>query len=68
MKRNHKIVADGQRRAYDGNTEQVRAEVEAKYTEELKNAGFWRRRSLRRQMEREIQQRLEKTAPPGGLY
>ena len=68
MKRNNKIVADGRQRAYDGSIEQVRVEVEAKYAEELKNAGFWGRMRLRQQMEREIRQRMTKIAPPDGLY
>ena len=68
MDRKTRIVADGQKRAYDGNVEQVRAEVEAKYAEELRRAGVWKRMQLRRKMEKEIRERMKKIAPSDGLY
>ena len=63
-----RIVEDGQERAYDGSIEQVRAKVEAKYAEELKTAGMWKRMQIRRKMGKEIRERMEKIAPPDGLY
>ncbi len=63
-----RIVADGQERAHDGSIEQVRAEVEAKYAEELRKAGFWERIFLLRRIKRDIRERMKKIAPPDGLY
>ncbi len=68
MDRNTKIVADGQQRAYDDSIEQVRAETEAKYAEELKTAGMWKRMQIRRKMQREINERMKQIAPKSGLY
>ena len=68
MDRKSKIVADGQQRAYDGSIDQVRAEVEAKYAEELRNAGVLKRIQMRRKIEWDIRERMKKIAPPDGLY
>ncbi len=64
----NKIVADGRERAYDGSIQQVRAEIEAQYAEELRKAGFWKRILLQRRIEREIRDRMKEIAPPDGLY
>ena len=63
-----RIVADGQERAHDGSIEQVRAEVEVQYAEELSKAGFWERIFLLRRIKRDIRERMKRNAPPGGLY
>ena len=63
-----KIVADGQQRAYDANIQRVRAEVEAEYTDELKNARFWQAVLLQLTVEWAIQKRMKEIAPPDGLY
>ena len=68
MNKKTKIVEDGQKRAYDGSVDQVRAEVEAKYAEELKKVGVWKRILVRRRIEHEIRERMRKTAPRDGLY
>ena len=68
MDRKTKIIADGQKRAYDGSIDKVRAEVEAKYAGELKRASMWKRMQLRRKVEHEIRERMKKIAPPDGLY
>ena len=62
------IVADGHERANAANSDRIRAEVEAKYADGLKAAGYWARRRLRKRMEREIRQELAKLAQPGALY
>lgn len=62
------IVADGQRRSYNAYIAQVRAEVEAKRADELAAAGLWRRWQIRREIEREIEQRMAKLAPKDWLY
>jgi hypothetical protein len=62
------IVDDGYERAYDAHIKEVRVEVAAKYAEELKDAGFWRRIRLRRQMDGEIREKMEHFAPSDGLY
>ncbi len=68
MNKKIKIVEDGQKRAYDGSVDQVQAEVEAKYAEELKKAGVWKRILVRRRIEHEIRERMRKIAPRDGLY
>ena len=69
MDRKTTIVEDGWRRAYRGSTRRVRDEVEAKYAEELRKAGFWKRILLWQKIEREIRERMKKIAPPpDGLY
>ncbi len=68
MNKKIKIVEDGQKRAYDGSVDQVQAEVEAKYAEELKKAGVWKRILVRRRIEQEIRERMRKIAPRDGLY
>ena len=62
------IVAGGQQRAYDANIQRVRAEVEAEYTDELKNAGFWQAVLLQLTVEWETQKRMKEIAPSDGLY
>ncbi len=62
------IVADGQQRAYDANIQRVRAEVEAEYGNEMKNAGFWQAVLLQLTVEWETQKRMKKIAPSDGLY
>lgn len=62
------IVVDGQQRAYDAAFDRVYAEVEQEFAERLAGAGFWRRVLLRWQMSREFRRRMEKHAPPWGLY
>jgi hypothetical protein len=47
---------------------QIRAEVEREYAERLKSAGWLRRWRLQREMKREIKKRLDRIAPPSGLY
>ncbi len=68
MDRKNQIVNDGQRRAYDASINQVRAEVEAKYAEELKKADAWKTVQVRRKVEGEIKERMERMAPKSGLY
>ncbi len=62
------IVADGQQRAYDANIQRVRAEVEAEYDSEMKNAGLWQAVLLQLTVEWETQKRMKKIAPSDGLY
>ena len=68
MERKNRIVNDGQKRAFGGSINQVRAEVEAKYAEEMRRAGVWKRMWIRRKVEKEIRERMRRIAPPGGLY
>jgi hypothetical protein len=62
------IVADGWHRARSANASAIRAEVEREYAERLQSAGCFRRCLLRWEMRREIERRLERVAPPWGLY
>jgi hypothetical protein len=62
------FVADGCHRARSANVSAIRAEVEREYAERLQSAGFFRRWLLCREMRREIERRLDRVAPPWGLY
>ena len=63
-----RIVADGRARAHDANIDRIRAEVAAKYADELEKASFWELMFLRRRIKREVRKRLEEVAPGKGLY
>ena len=65
---NQPIIADGQARAYKANIARVRAEVEREFSDSLAKAGYWRRFLLRLRMTREVRRRMDKVAPPWGLY
>jgi hypothetical protein len=62
------FVHDGCYRARTARVSAIRAEVEREYAEQLQSAGFWERWRLRREMKQEIERRLERVAPPWGLY
>lgn len=62
------IVSDGHERACDAKEPQIRAEVLEEYAERLGEASFFKRIGLRREMEREVQRRLDLQAPPDALY
>ena len=62
------VVADGQERAHRAAEPKVREEVEREYAQRLAAAGWLRRLVLKRQMESEIEERLEKIAPHDALY
>jgi hypothetical protein len=62
------LVADGLDRARSANLGAIQAEVERAYAERLQSAGFFRGWLLRCEMRREIQRRLDRVAPPWGLY
>ena len=64
----HGFVADGCRRARAAIEPRVRADVEREFAGKLENASFLKRLRLRRQMEREIQRRVEAMAPSDALY
>lgn len=68
MRRETNIIADGRRRAQDGGARQVRAELAAKYAEELKAAGWWKRMRLRRILKTEFRKKMKELAPLDGLY
>ena len=62
------FVADGYERACGATIEKIRAAVAAEFAERLQTAGWWERCRLRYEMRREIKRRLERVAPPWGLY
>ena len=62
------FVHDGYYRARSANESAIRAEVEREYAERLQSAGLLERWRLRWEMERETERRLERVAPPWGLY
>jgi len=62
------IVAGGRERILAQVEDRIRAEVRSEYLGRLSKAGFWKRIRLRYEMWREIRQRIDEKAPPGGLY
>lgn len=62
------FVADGYERARAANEPFVRAEVEKEFADELRNASAVQLWSIRWRMQREIERRLERLAPPDALY
>ena len=66
--REEHFVADGYDRAVEASAPRIRAEVEAEYAGRLASANWYRRLLLRLEMRREIRRRLERVAPPWGLY
>ena len=67
-KYNRHFVADGCERAQAAALDEIRATVEREYAERLQSAGWFKRMLLYREMRREIKRRLDRTAPPWGLY
>jgi hypothetical protein len=72
MKRNRShaegVVADGNHRVRQAIEPQIRAAVEAEYAERWQAASLWRRFWLRREMNREVERRLELAAPSHAVY
>ena len=68
QQKNHGFVADGYRRAKRAAAEHIRPQVEQEYADRLQHATDDERTTLRREMEEEIKQRINKIAPPDALY
>jgi hypothetical protein len=62
------FVDDGCERARAASLDTIRAEVEREFSERLASAGWWERVRLSYEMRREIERRLDRVAPPWGLY
>jgi hypothetical protein len=62
------FVADGQSRARATIETQIRNAVETVYAERWQAASLWRRFWLRREMNREVERRLEEAAPSHAVY
>jgi len=62
------FVFDGYERARGASIDQVWAEVELEFAERWAAAGWFERLKLKREMQREIERRLDRVAPPWGLY
>lgn len=62
------FVADGCERAHDAIEPAIRAQVEQEYTDRLKAASPFQRYRLRRELNKEIQRRIDAQAPPDALY
>jgi hypothetical protein len=63
-----RFVEDGYERARIAAIDSIRAEVEREYAERLSGASWLKRWCLRLEMRREIERRLDRVAPPWGLY
>lgn len=62
------FVPDGYERARAAAVGSIRRQVEAEYAERLRYAGWLRRLLLRLEINREIERRLDRIAPPDALY
>jgi hypothetical protein len=62
------FVVDGYSRARAAIEPQIRAELEGEFAARLEAANGWQRFWLWRAIEREVQARLDKTAPYHGHY
>ncbi len=68
MNRSTLFVCDGYARTCAAIQPQIRAVVEAEFSERLAAASLWGRFWLRRAIEREVRQRVRQSAPPEALY
>ncbi|HEX4143737.1 MAG TPA: hypothetical protein VHY91_09405 [Pirellulales bacterium] len=68
MAERSQFVRDGFWRAQSAAEVGIRAQVAAEFSAELATANLWQRFWLRRAIARETRLRLEKVAPPHGLY
>ncbi|MHC5039747.1 MAG: hypothetical protein ACYTHM_20780 [Planctomycetota bacterium] len=68
MKDEHRFMADGRKRAIQGNLPEVVKKIQEKYAAEMKKAGFFGKIVLRRRMKREIKAEMERIAPKGACY
>ena len=71
--RKSRFLADGRERllrdaGLQAELDLAVADIEAKYAPRLKEAGFIRGLTLRRQMRREIEREIEQRAPGAALY
>jgi hypothetical protein len=62
------IVEDGCNRVREATESEIRSVVMQEFALRLQTVPFWKRWWIRRSMEREVQRRLKKMAPPYGLY
>jgi hypothetical protein len=62
------FVADGCQRAREANEPVVRAEVEREFAAKLAEATDRDRQSIWQAVEREVERRLNRLAPPDALY
>lgn len=62
------IVADGRDRAQAASEPLIRVEVAREFALRLSGVPAWRRLLLRWEMECEVRRRLQRAAPPDGLY
>jgi hypothetical protein len=65
---NDRIVQNGCRRARSAHVSTIRSEVQQEFAERLKSAWLFKQLLLRLAMWREIERRLDRVAPPWGLY
>ena len=68
MKETAQFFADGYERLRCEHEPEIRAEVERKYAHQIASAWWLNRRRIRKQIEREIETRLDDLAPPDALY
>ena len=68
MQESDGLVPDGYDQLRSIHEPQVRAEIELKYADQLTSASWLNRRKIRKQIELEIDTRLDNLAPPDALY
>jgi hypothetical protein len=68
MPDNHRLLADGRRRALVALRARLRAEVDAEFADRLADAGVVGRLVMKWKMRRVLKRRLDEKAPRDGLY
>ena len=68
MEETDNFLADGYERLRGEHEPEIRAEVERKYAHQIASASWLNRRRIRKQIEREIETKLDDLAPPDALY
>ena len=62
------FVEDGHDRARTAIEAKIRAEVQREYANQVNKASFWERQRRRREMDREVERRIDLVAPPDAVY
>ena len=68
MKEPDRFVSDGCERLRGVHEQKLRAEIELQYADQMANSSWFKRRKIRKQIEAELQSKLDDLAPPEASY
>ena len=68
MKEPDRFVVDGRERLRSAHEQNIRVEIELQYADQMASASWFKRRKIRKQIEAELQSRLDDRAPPEASY